>query len=184
MCKKLVSMFLVVVMFSFSLTAFAAPTTSDQTRNLLTSDIDNASKITYFPDGSKLITSKVIIKPQTNSSLSTNMYAASSSYVTTAGQQSYYVEADGQLKFIYYLWGDFQINPGVSATCTKAYHGFVCYDSNWSLFDYSDTFSNQGSSATAYGSYICKHYLLFITLKTTSDNLSVTGYSSGSFVTA
>lgn len=151
---KRIALFLLAMMFCFSVPFSALAQTNEQTE----------TEIQYFDDGSYLV-----IKTEEEISLF-------ASGVITKGKTGYYYDGDTseEPKWSVSLRATFTYT-GSSATCTGAVVSYEIYDYAWKVKE--ATASKSGRTAT--GDFLVKKYWLGIITKTVPLTLTITCDNNG-----
>lgn len=153
MKKAIISITLIIsVLFSSILSVFASdsPTTYN----------DTSTTVTYFEDGSYIVTTIT----------SDNTLNRSSTFTKSGSKEVLYYNGEDELEWEYILYGEFNVVSGVSAVCTSATYSQAIYGSRWS-------FSNGQATAlgnTAYGVGNFTKKVLFITTSDVEIDISFT----------
>lgn len=130
--KTVLSIILVIILASLLCIPASAMEASNQ-------------RVTYFEDGSYLVTTTVD---------ETNIFSRASGTKSGYAEQDYYSSSD-ELLWTFRVHGTFTYN-GTSARATDADYSYDIYDSSWSFKSGSASYS--GATATAKGSF--SHLLL------------------------
>lgn len=121
----------------------------------------HGNTIYYYDDGSYTIVSPVLeVATQTTR-------AAVNSKTESVNATNY--ASNGDVNWVYTLYGYFTYEEGVSCTCTNATYTTSISGSGWSFSNGSSSWSNN----VAYGSGVFKHKVLFITNNTVNVNLQI-----------
>lgn len=147
--KKFIS-FLLVFVFCFSFTSVAFAEASPK--------IVVSQEIEQIDDSSYAIITLY----------KTTIAARAGSY-TQNGAKNYTYVQNGTVQWTFTVYGVFNVNPGVSCSCTNSAYGFDTSVSGWSLS--SADSSHSGSTATAWGTVTGP--------KTVSPRVSVSCDSNG-----
>lgn len=161
--KKFLSMTLtlVVLLYFFN---FSVSATTDQ--GLANNEIVISETTEYLEDGSSITTT---ITQYLNQNQTRTTRTVSGSKTVTAKN------SDGDVLYKFKINGTFNVNEGVSATCTAVSCGATNLASGWSL-DSSST-SKSGNTARATG--VFKYKVLFVTTITQETNVSLSCDKNG-----
>lgn len=145
------------VTFPLSVSALTAPSSISQTD----SDILVSEEIQYLEDGS-YITTQIY---------ESNSAATRASTYTKDGKKSITYSTDtGVQLWKYTVAGQFTVNPGVSATCTKAAGTPTIYESSWSVV--SNNVSRSGNKAK--GVITMQQKLLGVVVQKETETVTLT----------
>ena len=130
---------------------------------------DNNTSITYFDDGSYLVTTLI---PEDEPVISP--YALTYN-VNKTGITKYYND-DGKLMWYLKVMGNFTYN-GTTAKCNSADVEAKSYNSCWKLLH----LSSSRSGATAYASCVSEFYMGSTRIRSFSNTISLTCHPDGTF---
>lgn len=143
--------FIICIILTSSIPTFAVENTI--------SELAEVTEITYFDDGSYIV-----------STIVTESMPFRTSSFTKCGHRvvSYYNESD-ELMWQYTLYGEFNVVSGVSAICTSSTYTQTIYGNRWSFSNGQATAS--GNSAYGIGTFTKK--VLFVTTQTVDIDISI-----------
>ncbi len=136
-------------------------------------DTSDNSKITYFEDGSYLVTT---ITDEEGSKKPSGVQTFATSTTVTKSKTANYYNADGKVMWYLKVTGSFTYN-GTTSKCNSA---AVTAESNVSTWKLSKRSAARGES-TAYASATAKQYMAGVVIKTISDIVSLHCSPTGVF---
>lgn len=149
---KRLSLFLLTMLFCFTVPFSALAQTNEQTK----------TDVQYFEDGSYLV-----VETQDKISLF-------ASGTVNKAKTGYYYNNDNELQWSVTLDATFTYT-GSSATCTKASTSYKIYDSAWKVKEANATRSGR----TATGDFLVKKYWLGIITKTVPLTITISCDNNG-----
>ncbi len=153
----------ILLLVSFALTASASETNN-------TVALDNGATVINYDDGSYTVISapEAIVSP-------VQTLAATHDVSGKISATNY--AKDGDINWVYTLFGYFTYEEGVSCVCTNSTYEVSITGSGWKFYDPSNTWSDNA----AYGYGVFKHKFAFITNNTTTVDLRIRCDNYGNF---
>ena len=160
MKKTLLAILLILcLLYSSTVVVFASSATPEVFSSDEASLIETSSTIEYLEDGSYLVTT-IKESPTPRGEI----------YSKRGTKEVTLYNSDDEIQWIYYLYGMFTIETGVSVVCTDAYRAYEIFDTSWKEDSHSEWYSGN----VAYGQAVFKRKVLFITTSTQNLEGAVT----------